>query len=230
MGSSAPPIPVIEGTQKLGIKLIPIYELTEVYSPSSICAEQLGWNELPPDAQVVLKRRQGVPYPLQEAVTVLDLETMQEVPRDASTMDEVMFRGNAVMKGYLKNEKATAEAFSGGWFRTGDLGVIDEHGYIIIKNRSKDIIIPGGENISSVEFADVQASRCVAGRSCGKARLQMGWSAVRLHRAEGRHQRHRQRDHRLLPRTRLRVQDAEGRGIRAAPEDIDGQDPEIHAA
>ncbi|UGY18361.1 acyl-CoA synthetase [Bradyrhizobium septentrionale] len=155
MGGSAPPIPVIEGTQKLGIKLIHIYGLTEVYGPSSICAEQRGWNELPLERQAMLKRRQGVPYPLQEAVTVLDPETMQEVPRDASTMGEVMFRGNVVMKGYLKNEKATTDAFAGGWFHTGDLGVIDEDGYIIIKDRSKDIIISGGENISSVEVEDV---------------------------------------------------------------------------
>jgi fatty-acyl-CoA synthase len=96
-----------------------------------------------------------VPYPLQEAVTVLDPETMQPVPRDGETIGEVMFRGNIVMKGYLKNEKATKEAFEGGWFHTGDLGVLDEFGYVIIKDRSKDIIISGGENISSVEVEDV---------------------------------------------------------------------------
>src|SRR5437660_6975023 len=102
-----------------------------------------------------MKRRQGVPYPLEEAVTVLDPETMREVPRDGETIGEVMFRGNIVMKGYLKNEKASREAFDGGWFHTGDLGVLDEHGYVIIKDRSKDIIISGGENISSVEVEDV---------------------------------------------------------------------------
>lgn len=155
MGGSAPPVPVIEGTQKLGINLVHIYGLTEVYGPSSICAEQPGWNDLPAEAQAHLKRRQGVAYPLQEAVTVLDPETMQEVPHDARTVGEVMFRGNLVMKGYLKNEPATREAFSGGWFHTGDLGVIDEDGYVIIKDRSKDIIISGGENISSVEVEDV---------------------------------------------------------------------------
>ena len=96
-----------------------------------------------------------MPYPLQEAVTVLDPETMREVPRDGETIGEVMFRGNIVMKGYLKNEKATQEAFEGGWFHTGDLGVLDEFGYVIIKDRSKDIIISGGENISSVEVEDV---------------------------------------------------------------------------
>src|SRR5207237_4051261 len=96
-----------------------------------------------------------VPYPLEEAVTVLDPQTMQPVPRDGETVGEVMFRGNIVMKGYLKNEKATKEAFAGGWFHTGDLGVLDKHGYVIIKDRSKDIIISGGENISSVEAEDI---------------------------------------------------------------------------
>jgi fatty-acyl-CoA synthase len=110
---------------------------------------------LPADQRAQLKRRQGVSYPLQEAVTVIDPETMREVPRDGETIGEVMFRGNIVMKGYLKNEKATKEAFAGGWFHTGDLGVLDEHGYVIIKDRSKDIIISGGENISSVEVEDV---------------------------------------------------------------------------
>ena len=110
---------------------------------------------MPAAERAKLKRRQGVPYPLQEAVTVLDPETMREVPRDGETIGEVMFRGNIVMKGYLKNEKATQEAFEGGWFHTGDLGVLDEFGYVIIKDRSKDIIISGGENISSVEVEDV---------------------------------------------------------------------------
>src|SRR5258705_6533934 len=102
-----------------------------------------------------MKRRQGVPYPLEEAVTVLDPVTMQPVARDCEAVGEVMIRGNIVMKGYLKNEKATQEAFAGGWFHSGDLGVLDEHGYVIIKDRSKDIIISGGENVSSVEVEDI---------------------------------------------------------------------------
>jgi fatty-acyl-CoA synthase len=132
-----------------------VYGLTEVYGPASVCAEQPGWDDLPAAERAQLKRRQGVAYPLEEAVTVLDPTTMQEVPRDGETVGEVMFRGNIVMKGYLKNEKATQEAFAGGWFHTGDLGVLDADGYIIIKDRSKDIIISGGENISSVEVEDV---------------------------------------------------------------------------
>ena len=155
IAGAAPPVAVLEGAESIGIKLTHVYGLTEVYGPASVCAEQPGWDDLPADQRAQLKRRQGVPYPLEEAVTVLDPETMQPVPRDGETIGEVMFRGNIVMKGYLKNEKATKEAFEGGWFHTGDLGVLDEFGYVIIKDRSKDIIISGGENISSVEVEDV---------------------------------------------------------------------------
>jgi len=155
IAGAAPPVAVLEGAERIAIKLTHVYGLTEVYGPASVCAEQPGWDELDAEQRAQLKRRQGVSYPLQEAVTVLDPETMREVPRDGETIGEVMFRGNIVMKGYLKNEKATAEAFAGGWFHTGDLGVLDEHGYVIIKDRSKDIIISGGENISSVEVEDV---------------------------------------------------------------------------
>jgi fatty-acyl-CoA synthase len=155
IAGAAPPVAVLEGAESIGIKLTHVYGLTEVYGPASVCAEQPGWDNLPADQRAQLKRRQGVPYPLQEDVTVIDPETMQPVPRDGETIGEVMFRGNIVMKGYLKNEKATREAFAGGWFHTGDLGVVDEHGYVIIKDRSKDIIISGGENISSVEVEDV---------------------------------------------------------------------------
>ncbi len=155
IAGAAPPVAVLEGAESIGIRLTHVYGLTEVYGPAAFCAEQPGWDDLPPDQRAQLKRRQGVPYPLQEAVTVIDPETMNEVPRDGETIGEVMFRGNIVMKGYLKNDKATREAFAGGWFHTGDLGVLDEHGYVIIKDRSKDIIISGGENISSVEVEDV---------------------------------------------------------------------------
>jgi fatty-acyl-CoA synthase len=155
IAGAAPPVAVLEGAESIGIKLTHVYGLTETYGPASVCAEQPGWDDLPADARAQMKRRQGVSYPLQEGVTVIDPETMQEVPRDGETIGEVMFRGNIVMKGYLKNEQATKESFAGGWFHTGDLGVLDEHGYVIIKDRSKDIIISGGENISSVEVEDV---------------------------------------------------------------------------
>jgi fatty-acyl-CoA synthase len=155
IAGAAPPVAVLEGAESIGIKLTHVYGLTEVYGPASVCAEQPGWDDLPADQRAQLKRRQGVAYPLQEGVTVIDPATMREVPRDGESIGEVMFRGNIVMKGYLKNEKATNEAFAGGWFHTGDLGVLDPHGYVIIKDRSKDIIISGGENISSVEVEDV---------------------------------------------------------------------------
>ena len=155
IAGAAPPMAVLAGAENIGIKLTHVYGLTEVYGPASVCAEQPGWDELPSDERAQLKRRQGVAYPLQEAITVLDPETMREVPRDGETIGEVMFRGNVVMKGYLKNEAATKEAFAGGWFHTGDLGVLDQDGYVIIKDRSKDIIISGGENVSSVEVEDV---------------------------------------------------------------------------
>ena len=155
IAGAAPPVAVLEGAESIGIRLTHVYGLTEVYGPASVCAEQRGWDDLAADQRAQLKRRQGVPYPLQEAVTVIDPETMREVPRDGETIGEVMFRGNIVMKGYLRNEKATQEAFAGGWFHTGDLGVLDVSGYVIIKDRSKDIIISGGENISSIEVEDV---------------------------------------------------------------------------
>jgi fatty-acyl-CoA synthase len=155
IAGAAPPVAVLEGAERIGIKLTHVYGLTEVYGPASVCAEQPGWDDLPAAERAQFKRRQGVPYPLEEAVTVIDPATMQEVPRDGQTIGEVMFRGNIVMKGYLKNEKATQEAFAGGWFHTGDLGVLDAHGYVIIKDRSKDIIISGGENVSSVEVEDI---------------------------------------------------------------------------
>jgi 3-(methylthio)propionyl---CoA ligase len=155
IAGAPPPVAVIQGAEEIGITLTHVYGLTEVYGPASVCAEQPGWDDLPVEERAVLKRRQGVAYHLQDKVTVLDPETMKPVPQDGETIGEVMFRGNIVMKGYLKNEKATNESFADGWFHTGDLGVIDSDGYIIIKDRSKDIIISGGENISSVEVEDV---------------------------------------------------------------------------
>ena len=186
----------------------------------------------PPTQRAQLKRRQGVPYPLEEAVTVLDPETMREVPRDGETIGEVMFRGNIVMKGYLKNEKATKEAFAGGWFHTGDLGVLDEHGYVIIKDRSKDIIISGGENISSVEVEDILYKHPAVLFAAVVAKPDSKWGEVpcALRRIEGRRQGDGGRDHRLLPQPHVRLQDAEGGGVRTDPEDVDRQDPEVHAA
>src|SRR5450432_4020251 len=155
IAGAAPPVAVLEGAENIGIKLTHVYGLTEVYGPASVCAEQPGWDDLPADQRAQLKRRQGVPYPLQEAVTVIDPATMKEVPRDGETMGEVMFRGNLVMKGYLKNPAATRDAFEHGWFHSGDLAVLHEDGYLELRDRSKDIIISGGENISTIEVEGV---------------------------------------------------------------------------
>ena len=155
IAGASPPMAVIAGAENIGIAINHVYGLTEVYGPAAVCAQQPGWDDLPLDERVRLNRRQGVPYHLQEAVTVMNPETMDEVPNDGETMGEIMFRGNIVMKGYLKNPKATEEAFAGGWYHTGDLAVRDPDGDVMIKDRSKDIIISGGENISSVEVEDV---------------------------------------------------------------------------
>ena len=154
IAGAAPPAAVIEGCEAAGIELTHVYGLTEVYGPAAVCAKQDSWESLSIEERAALNGRQGVPYPLQEDVTVLDPDTMQPVPADGETMGEIFFRGNVVMKGYLKNPAATEEAFAGGWFHTGDLAVMYPDGYVKIKDRSKDIIISGGENISSIEVED----------------------------------------------------------------------------
>ena len=154
VAGAPPPAAMLARIEAMGFDLIHSYGLTEVYGPASICAEQEDWATLPQDQRAVLKSRQGVRYHLQNAVAVLDPDTMQPVAADGQQIGEIMFRGNICMKGYLKNDKATREAFAGGWFHTGDLGVQYPDGYIKLKDRSKDIIISGGENISSVEVED----------------------------------------------------------------------------
>ncbi len=154
VAGAPPPAAVLAQMEAMGFELSHVYGLTEVYGPAAACAEQDDWHTLSMEERAVLKARQGVRYHLQSGVTVLDPDTMQPVPRDGETIGEIMFRGNICMKGYLKNDKATREAFAGGWFHTGDLGVLMPDGYIKIKDRSKDIIISGGENISSVEVED----------------------------------------------------------------------------
>ncbi|WP_334153325.1 acyl-CoA synthetase [Tepidimonas sp.] len=155
VAASAPPAALLEAMESMGIELTHVYGLTEVYGPATVCAPQAGWAELPVEERARLNARQGVRYHLQHEARVLDPDTLQPVPWDGETMGEIMFRGNIVMKGYLKNPQATAQAFAGGWFHTGDLAVQYPDGYIKIKDRSKDIIISGGENISSIEVEDV---------------------------------------------------------------------------
>ena len=152
---AAPPAAVIEATEARGFHVTHVYGLTEVYGPVTVCAWQDEWNALPASERARIKARQGVPYLSLEGLMVADPLTLAPVPRDATTMGEVFMRGNAVMMGYLKNAAATDEAFEGGWFHTGDLAVWHPDGYIEIKDRSKDIIISGGENISTIEVEDV---------------------------------------------------------------------------
>ncbi|HEV3020551.1 MAG TPA: acyl-CoA synthetase [Burkholderiaceae bacterium] len=154
VAGAAPPAAVIEGCERVGIDITHVYGLTESYGPASVCAKQPSWSELPLEERARLNGRQGVAYHLQQAIAVLDPITMEPVPPDGETMGEIFFRGNILMKGYLKNPAATAEAFAGGWFHTGDLAVLHPDGYVKIKDRSKDIIISGGENISSLEVED----------------------------------------------------------------------------
>ena len=153
---AAPPAAIIQGMQAQGIDVTHVYGLTETYGPVTLCAwrDDL-WGSLNPAKQAELKARQGVSAPMLEGLMVADPQTLEPVPKDGLSMGEVMMRGNNVMKGYLKNPSATAEAFAGGWFHSGDLAVWFEDGYIKIMDRSKDIIISGGENISSIEIEDV---------------------------------------------------------------------------
>ncbi len=155
VAGAAPPASMIEGMEQMGFDLTHVYGLTEVYGPATVCAKHDSWNDLDIGERARLNARQGVRYHLERDVRVLNPETMQPVPLDGETMGEIMFKGNIAMKGYLKNPKATQEAFAGGWFHSGDLAVQYADGYFKIKDRSKDIIISGGENISSIEVEDV---------------------------------------------------------------------------
>jgi len=154
VAGAAPPAAMIEGMARIGFDLTHAYGLTEVYGPAAVAAKREAWAATSLSEQARLNGRQGVRYVLQEGMTVLEPETMTEVPADAQTLGEVMFRGNIVMKGYLKNPAATAQAFAGGWFHTGDLAVLEPDRYVKIRDRSKDVIISGGENISSLEVED----------------------------------------------------------------------------
>ena len=155
VAGAAPPASMIEGMEMMGFDLTHVYGLTEVYGPATVCAKHEAWDALDIGERARLNARQGVRYHLERDVRVLDTQTMLPVPQDGETMGEIMFKGNIAMKGYLKNPKATQDAFAGGWFHSGDLAVMYPDGYMKIKDRSKDIIISGGENISSIEVEDV---------------------------------------------------------------------------
>ncbi|HEY7241421.1 MAG TPA: acyl-CoA synthetase [Burkholderiales bacterium] len=155
VAAAAPPAAMIEGMERMGFDITHVYGLTEVYGPATVCAKQEEWSALDIGERTRLNGRQGVRYLMEEGLAVMDPDTMRPVPADGETMGEIMFRGNITMKGYLKNPKATKDAFAGGWFHSGDLAVVQPDGYVKIKDRSKDIIISGGENISSLEVEDV---------------------------------------------------------------------------
>ena len=153
--AAPPPAAVLAAMEEAGFSMTHVYGLTETYGPAVICAWHREWDQLPLEEQAKIKSRQGVPYHALEELQILDPDTLQPVPADGSSIGEAMFRGNVVMKGYLKNPTATKEAFSDGWFHSGDLGVTHADRYIQLKDRSKDIIISGGENVSSIEIEDV---------------------------------------------------------------------------
>ena len=155
VAGAAPPAAMMEGMEQIGFDLTHVYGLTETYGPATVCARHEEWMRLDIGKRAERNGRQGVRYLVEEGLTVMDPETMKPTPWDGETMGEIMFRGNVTMKGYLRNPAATREAFAGGWFHSGDLAVMQHDGYVTIRDRSKDIIISGGENISSLEVEDV---------------------------------------------------------------------------
>jgi fatty-acyl-CoA synthase len=155
VAGAAPPATMIEGMERLGFELTHVYGLTETYGPACVCAKHEEWNDLDVAGRAQRNGRQGVRYQLQDAMAVIDSRTGRPVPADGQTVGEIAFRGNITMKGYLKNPAATQEAFGGGWFRSGDLAAVEPDGYVKIKDRAKDVIISGGENISSLEVEDM---------------------------------------------------------------------------
>jgi len=155
VAAAAPPTAMIEGMERLGFDLTHVYGLTETYGPAAVCAKHEAWDELDTPARSQLNGRQGVRYLLEDGMTVLDQTTGHPVPADGQTIGEIVFRGNITMRGYLKNPAATGDAFEGGWFHSGDLATLEPDGYVKIRDRAKDVIISGGENISSLEVEDV---------------------------------------------------------------------------
>jgi fatty-acyl-CoA synthase len=185
-GGAAPPSAIIEAMESMGFRVTHLYGLTESYGPATLCAWQEGWEGLELGPRSRLMARQGVRYPTLDDLQVADPDTHVPVPRDGETLGEVLLRGNTIMKGYLRNERATQEAFREGWYHTGDLAVWHADGYIEVKDRSKDIIISGGENISSLEVEEClyrhpQVMEAAGGRA---SRREVGRDAVRVRGAQ----------------------------------------------
>ena len=187
-GGSAPPSTVITAMEGMGFRVTHLYGLTETYGPSSSCAWQADWQGLPAADKALKLSRQGVRQPTLSSLMIADPETLAPVPPDKETIGEAVLRGNTVMKGYLKNPAATNEAFDGGWLHTGDLAVLHQDGYMEIKDRSKDIIISGGENVSSLEIEEIlyppPAPEGDGGRRSGDARRPVGRDPLRVHHPE----------------------------------------------
>ena len=173
--AAPPPASVLRAMEEAGFNVIHVYGLTEVYGPAVICEPQEAWAGLDPESRAVKTSRQGVRYAALEGLEVMEPETMTPTPADGETLGEVMMRGNVVMKGYLKNDAANAAAFEGGWFHTGDLGVKHADGYVQLKDRSKDIIISGGENISSIEVEEALYRHPAVGMAAVVARPDEKW-------------------------------------------------------
>ena len=232
VAAAAPPASVIEGMERMGFDITHVYGLTETYGPAAVCAKHDEWDALDIAARTERNGRQGVRYTCEEGMTVMDPETMVEVPWDGETMGEIMFRGNIVMKGYLKNPDATAEAFGGGWFHSGDLAVMQPDGYVKIKDRSKDVIISGGENISSLEVEDALYRHPAVLAAAVVAQPDPKWGETPCAFVEVRPDggSDRGRADRALPQAPGALQGAEEGDLRRTAEDVDRQDPEIRPA
>ena len=230
--AAPPPEAVLAGMKAAGFNVTHLYGLTETYGPAAVNDWHAEWDTLDLPAQAAKKARQGVRYQQLEALDVIDPDTMAPVPRDGETIGEIMFRGNVVMKGYLRNKSASDKAFAGGWFHSGDLAVMHPDGYMQIKDRSKDIIISGGENISSIEVEDAlyKHPAVAAAAVVAKAGREMGRDALRLRRAEARTDRDHRRADRMVPGEPRELQMPALRGVHGAAEDEHGQDPEVQAA
>ena len=232
-GGAAPPSAVFRSMEALGFRVTHLYGATETYGPATSCVFQPEWNALPDDERFARMARQGVAYPMVEAVTVADPKTMLPVPRDGTTVGEIMVRSNTVMKGYLKNEAATAKTLVGNWCLSGDLAVWHPDGAIEIKDRSKDIIISGGENISSLEVEEVLTQHPAVMLAAVVARPDPKWgeNSLRISRTQARRgAARRQGDHCLLPGTAGALQGPKAFVYGAAAKDIDRKDSKVHAS
>ncbi len=232
-GGAAPPSPVIARMESMGFAITHLYGLTESYGPATLCQWQPGLDELPTERKAAFMARQGVGHPMLEAAAVLDPVTLVPVPSDGATMGELMLRSNTVMMGYLKNPQATAEAFAGGWFRTGDLGVMHPDNYVEIKDRAKDVIISGGENISSLEVEEVLYQHPDVMEAAVVAHPDDRWGETPhafIALKPGTEGCGRRRYHRLVPCSTGPFQVPASRHVWAFAEDLDREDPEIRTA